>query len=299
MKLLASNWKAIAIVTFSPLHDFSVPLHQVPIVGRNDNNNTHKIMEGTEKIFCSNPSMDAMGMAAMMNGGMGANNWLNNPFLYLIFLAMFGGNGFGWGNRGAMQTEQFDSLRNQIADNQNNQLAMDAIKGNASAISQLATNLGCSVNSLQQAVCSVKSAIEGLGGQIGFSAERVINAVNMGDCNVIQAIKDCCCTTQKSILEMGYQNQIQNLQQTNTLQQGMNYIATGMERGFSNLGFQGQQQTCQIVQAINAASQRQIDVLNAHWTEDLRDKLFAASQREQTASIVAQLKSTGTTTTTA
>ena len=257
-------------------------------------------MEGTEKIFCSNPSMDDMGMAAMMNGGMGANNWLNNPFLYLIFLAMFGGNGFGWGgNRGAMQTEQFDSLRNQIADNQNNQLAMDAIKGNASAIDQLATNLGCSVNSLQQAVCSVKSAIEGLGGKIGFSAERVINAVNMGDCNVIQAIKDCCCTTQKSILEMGYQNQIQNLQQTNTLQQGMNYIATGMERGFSNLGFQGQQQTCQIVQAINAASQRQIDVMNAHWTEDLRDKLFAASQREQTASIVAQLKSTTTPTTTA
>ena len=254
-------------------------------------------MEGTEKIFCRNPSMDAMGMAAMMNGG--CNSWNNNPFIWLVFMALFGNGGFGWGNRGAMQTEQFDSLRNQIADNQNNQLAMDAIKGNASAINQLATNLGCSVNSFQQAVCSVKSAIEGLGGQIGFSAERVINAVNMGDCNVIQAIKDCCCNTQKSILEMGYQNQIQNLQQTNTLQQGMNYIATGMERGFSNLGFQGQQQTCQIVQAINAASQRQIDVLNAHWTEDLRDKLFAASQREQTASIVAQLKSTGTTTTTA
>ena len=108
-------------------------------------------MEGTEKIFCSNPSMDAMGMAAMMNGGY--NSWQNNPFLYLILLAMFGGNGFGWGgNRGAMQTEQFDSLRNQIADNQNNQLAMDAIKGNASAIDQLATNLGCSVNSLTLAI---------------------------------------------------------------------------------------------------------------------------------------------------
>ena len=36
-------------------------------------------MEGTEKIFCSNPSMDAMGMAAMIKGGMGANNWLSNP----------------------------------------------------------------------------------------------------------------------------------------------------------------------------------------------------------------------------
>ena len=105
-------------------------------------------MEGTEKIFCSNPSMDAMGMAAMMNGG--CNSWNNNPFIWLVFMALFGNGGFGWGNRGAMQTGQFDSLRNQIADNQNNQLAMDAIKGNASAINQLATNLGCSVNSLQQ-----------------------------------------------------------------------------------------------------------------------------------------------------
>lgn len=50
-------------------------------------------MEGTEKIFCSNPGMDDMGMAAMMNSG--CNNWQNNPFLYLILLAMFGGNGFG------------------------------------------------------------------------------------------------------------------------------------------------------------------------------------------------------------
>lgn len=33
-----------------------------------------------------------------------------------------------------------------------------------------------------------------VGGEVGFSAERVINAVNAGDCNVIKAISDCCCT---------------------------------------------------------------------------------------------------------
>lgn len=38
-----------------------------------------------------------------------------------------------------------------------------------------------------------------VGGEVGFSAERVINAVNAGDCNVIKAISDCCCTTQRSI----------------------------------------------------------------------------------------------------
>ena len=77
-KQLASNFKAIAITTFSVPPINVVSLHQVPIVGRNSFLN-FTFMEGTEKIFCSNPSMDAMGMAAMMNGGMGANNWLNNP----------------------------------------------------------------------------------------------------------------------------------------------------------------------------------------------------------------------------
>lgn len=35
-------------------------------------------------------------MAAMMGGGM--NNWMNNPFAYLMFLALFRNGGFGgWG----------------------------------------------------------------------------------------------------------------------------------------------------------------------------------------------------------
>ena len=242
-------------------------------------------MEGTEKIFCSNPSMDAMGMAAMMNGGY--NSWQNNPFLYLILLAMFGGNGFGWGgNRGAMHTEQFDSLRNQIADNQNNQLAMGAIKGNASAIDQLATNLGCSVNSLQQAVCSVKSAIEGLGGKIGFSAERVINAVNMGDCNVIQAIKDCCCTTQKSILEMGYQNQIQNLQQTNTLQSTINGVGNAMERGFSDNAFRMNTLACDLKTSANDNTRAILGKLDQ--IEDSRKDREIASLTAQLATVNAR-----------
>lgn len=59
-----------------------------------------------EKVYChnndnsalmaammGNRNNDPMAMAAMMNGGMGGNQWLNNPFLYLIFLAMFGGSG--------------------------------------------------------------------------------------------------------------------------------------------------------------------------------------------------------------
>lgn len=35
--------------------------------------------------------------AAMMGGGM--NNWMNNPFAYLMFLVLFRNGGFGFGDR--------------------------------------------------------------------------------------------------------------------------------------------------------------------------------------------------------
>lgn len=83
---------------------------------------------------------------------------------------------------------------------------MDAIKGNSTALGQLSTSLGCDFNTLKESICDVRNAIATVGGQVGFSSERVINAVEKGDCSVVQAIKDCCCNTQKAILEMGYQN---------------------------------------------------------------------------------------------
>lgn len=49
-------------------------------------------------------------MAAMMNGGMnGMNGWMNNPFAYLMFLALFRNGGFefcDWnGGTGAATTQ--------------------------------------------------------------------------------------------------------------------------------------------------------------------------------------------------
>ena len=272
-------------------------------------------MEGTEKIYCTdrcgsdamayiagmngNRGCDPMAMAAMMNGGMGNGMW-NNPFVYLVWM-MFAGrffNGNGWDGQGgnpAIQA-QLDSLRNQMSDNQNSGLIMDAIKGNATAIGQLAGNLNCDFTALQNAICCVKSAIEQVSGQVGYTSERVINAVNMGDCNIIQAIKDCCCTTQKSILEMGYQNQLQNCQQTNTIMGGINTVNTGLERGFSNVAYETQRQTCDIINAGNANTQRIIDTLNCHWTQELQQKYQDArmelSQQKQSAYLIEQLKAT-------
>lgn len=80
-----------------------------------------------------------------------------------------------------------------------------------------------------------QNAIGKVGSEVGFSAERVINAVNAGDCNVIKAISDCCCTTQRSIdavnlnlTQMNADNRLSICQQTNTLQ-------NAITSGFCNL----------------------------------------------------------------
>ncbi len=251
--------------------------------------------------MCNKQHTDPMAMAAMMNGGMGSQ-WINNPFAYIMFLALLR-NGFGgWGNgdgsaaQGIETQAQLNAIRTQLQDNQNSHLLMDAIKGNEFALSQLSQNLQVDFNTLQKCCCDVQSAIQQVAGQVGFSAERVINAVNMGDCNVIQALKDCCCATQKSILEMGYQNQLQNCQQTNTIMTGISGVNTGVERGFANLGnivnqgfsqvgFQAQQDKCDIVNAINAAQQRTSDLLTTHWQSEterkLQDAKFEISQLKQ------------------
>ena len=237
--------------------------------------------------------------ALLSNGGM--NNWMNNPFIYLVFLMMFGRNGF-WGNDGngglqrAEIQNQISALSSQMADNQNSNLLMDAIKGNSTAIGQLASNLNCDFNTLNKSICCVKSAIDSVAANVGFSAERVINAVNMGDCGIITAVKDCCCSTQKEIIKMGYENQLANCNQTNTLTTAINAVNTGLERGFSNLAFETQSQTCQILNAGNANTQRIIDTLNNHWNADLQqrynDARLELSQKNQTEYLIAQLKTT-------
>lgn len=46
-------------------------------------------------------------MAAMMGGGM--NNWMNNPFAYLMFLALLRNGGFGDGNGAGVATQGIET----------------------------------------------------------------------------------------------------------------------------------------------------------------------------------------------
>lgn len=111
----------------------------------------------TEKVYCyDHPSAynnhDALSIAAMCNKNngcsaadmmamMNGNQWNNSPWMYLVFMWMFGNGGFGgWGNnRGNLVQDaeiqnQIASLRSQMADNHNSRHTIYASKSVAKSI---------------------------------------------------------------------------------------------------------------------------------------------------------------------
>lgn len=250
----------------------------------------------------ANRGNDPMAMAAMMNGGM--NQWANNPFAYMMMMGvmrwMYGDNWQNGGNGNVQRAEiqsQIDSLRNQMSDNHNTDLLMSAVHGNNSDMKTLAQTLNCDFNALQSSVCGIQAAIQQVGGQVGYSAERVINAVNLGDMNLIQQLKDCCCQTQQNIIKMGYENQLGQKDIVNQMQQGFSYTNTGIERAASSLGFQISQMVCDLKTNDNSNTQRIIDALNCHWNQDLQQKYNDAKFELSQQKLIAALgtKTTATT----
>ena len=240
----------------------------------------------------ANRDNNPLAMAAMMRNRDDDDMW-NNPFAYMMMMGMMRYMyGADWNNRDngadvqrAEIQGQIESLRNQMADNQNSNLLMGAIQGNGNDLKMLASNLNCDFNALQNSICGIQAGIQQLGGQVGFSAERVINAISQGDLQMTIALKDCCCQTQQNIIRMGYENQMGQKDIVNQMQQGFNYTNTGIERAASNLGFQMQQDKCDIIRAGENNTQRIIDTLTGHWSQEqaneIQDLKFKNSQLQQ------------------
>ena len=250
------------------------------------------MMGGLLGAMANRDNNNPLAMAAMMRDRDDADMW-NNPFAYMMMMGMMRYMyGADWNNRDngadvqrAEIQGQIESLRNQMADNQNSNLLMGAIQGNGNDLKMLANSLNCDFNALQNSICGIQAGIQQLGGQVGFSAERVINAISQGNLQMTIALKDCCCQTQQNIIKMGYDNQLGQKDIVNQMQQGFSYTNTGIERAASNLGFQMQQDKCDVIRAGENNTQRIIDTLTGHWSQEqaneIQDLKFKNSQLQQ------------------
>lgn len=236
-----------------------------------------------------NTNNELMTMMAA-NGGM--NGMWNNPFMYLIWLAIFRQGGFFGGDNAQGQdfSRQLQTLQEQMQDNQNSDLLMAGINGNTQAIQQAADRMGCNFNTLNSAIQSVSSGISQLGGQIGFSSERVINAINSGDAALTSALQSVCCQTQKSIIEQGYQNQLANERQTYQITNSLGQIGQQVQQGFCNTNFNSQQQSCELQNTIKdstvASTATIIAKLNEMQTQSLVDKISTLQEKNSQQAVI-------------
>ena len=188
----------------------------------------------------NNNGMSYADFAALSNNG--ANGQWNNPFIYLLWMMFFGngGNGFGFGGgNAAANAAQFQNLSDLIQDNHNSDLTMQAIAGNTAAITQLASALNT-------------------------STDNVIGAINAMSTQMQQGN----CQIKTEILNQGYQSRIDNCQQTNTILQQSQNLANIIQSGFAAQSTQIQLLGCEIEKTSIANTQRIIDTLNTHWSQE-------------------------------
>ena len=241
-------------------------------------------------------------MALLNNGGgMGFGNGMwNNPFMYFIWLYMMRWMNNGeWGNQDVSTQRQIQTLQESLSDNHTTDLLMAAIQGNGSALQEAVTRIGCDFNALNSAVQSVSNSIGALGSQLGFSSERIINAVNQGDCGVIQALKDCCCETQKSLLTQSYENKIAIADSTAKIKDTVNYVGLQVEKGFSDTNYATQAQTSALQGVIRdsgtANTNAIIAKLDAMQNQALLDKIDALREKNsEQAAVINNAQQTAT-----
>lgn len=223
-----------------------------------------------EKIYTTDSSNGAL-TALAASGGM--NNWMNNPFAYLMFMmipAIFNGGNWGGNNVNAAQLQ---SLQTQISDNHNNDLTMQALNGNQAAITQLAQVFNTNVDNVKNGLNNLATLTQG-----------GMNNIN------------------NSILNQGYQNQLNNCNQTNTILLQSQALQNAVHEGFANIGFQSERNASATQQTSSVNTQRIIDTLNNHWNleqqttiQQLRDEI---GRLNQTNTLISSLKGTTTATST-
>lgn len=175
-------------------------------------------MDGTKVFNFPDNGGDSMIPLALMQ-----NSQFNNPWAYLILLALFNGGFGGFGNNNTngildMETQnKLNALSTQLNDSQNSNYINQALQGNSFAISQLSQNLGINYNALQSAINSVNAAIAQVGAQNGMGFLQISNALQSGNASISRQLCECCCENRLLTTQQGYENRIQTIEQTNQL----------------------------------------------------------------------------------
>lgn len=121
-----------------------------------------------------------------------------------------------------------------------------------------------------------------------------IAANHEGQHDIMSRMAQCCCDNKLLSTQMGYENRLGQKDLQSAMLMGFDRTNTGLERGFSAVAYESQKQTCDIINAGKENTQRIIDTMNSHWTQDLQqrynDARLELSQLRQNATLIDAMK---------
>lgn len=194
--------------------------------------------------------------ASMMNGG-GFGGGYNSPFWAIILLGLlrngFLGNdgGYGGGNH-CCTTQQLQSIQETLNTQAGQTAVLSAITGVNGGVDKLASTLNCDINAVQTAINAIQSAICNLGSKNDMSAMQIVNAITSGNSALANQLAQCCCDNKLLTTQQGYENRINNMQQSQLIQ-----------NGFAQVGYASAEQTCAIKQNATDNTSRILAKLDA------------------------------------
>ena len=220
-------------------------------------------------------------LALTQNGGLNGGNgiWV----LFLLILFGWRGNGFGNNNY-----EGTGFLSNQINNTAGRDLLMQAINNNGTNLSALASTLNCDVNAIKTAINTLQNSICQVGNNLGMSIADVKNSITMGNMNIAQQIAQYCCDNKLLVQGMGYEGQLRDQVNTNTIVNTIGHVNDSVNHGFSRVSYETSQQTCSIQNGLRDQTQTILNKLDAledsrkdREIAELTAKLTAANSRAE------------------
>lgn len=201
--------------------------------------------------FLQQRGIDPAYVAGLVNnngGGFFGNNAWEGIIALIVVAAIFGnGNGGLFGNGNNYNSAEREML-------------MSAIQRNGTDLSQLAQSIGCSTGRLQDAIGEVSTQICNFAGQSGLSFQQVINSIQSGNAALASQLCSCCCDIKGAIKD----------------------VAIGQERGFSNVAYETQRQTCDIQNTIKDSTAQILAGQAAIEKRELQREIAALQDERQT-----------------
>lgn len=220
---------------------------------------------------------------ALCNGKSNGNGWGENLFaILLLFVLMGRGNFFGGGFGGGMMPNGQGGVVPMINNDANTAVIMQAVQRNGYDVQSLATALNTSSDAVMAAINSLGQQVCNIGNQMGMNTNQIITALMQGNNAIATQLAECCCKTNNAITAMDGNVKLAMCQQTGALTNAINNVAVGQERGFSNVAYETQRQTCDLHNAIKDSTQTIVNGQKQAEMREMQNKIDALREENST-----------------